>query len=96
MQPNLGDTTNALLVQLIQITVNGPGFTTDITYLSSSVGFSSSNVWMQVLAYASLAFSVLATFGAVLGKQWLKSFKSIRAQGSLEERQMKLDSVEYF
>ncbi|KAG1724643.1 uncharacterized protein EDB91DRAFT_1022469, partial [Suillus paluster] len=72
MQPNPGDTTNALLVQLIQITVSGPNAVNDTSNLSSSMGFSfsSSTVWMQTLAYASLAFSVLAAFGAVLGKQW--------------------------
>jgi hypothetical protein len=100
MQPNPGDTTNALLLYLIQITVNGPNSVPAINTLSSSTGFSSSTVWMQTLAYASLAFSVLAAFGAVLGKQWLNSFKSVRGRGSLEERgierQMKLDGAEYF
>ncbi|KAG1751689.1 hypothetical protein EDD22DRAFT_784951, partial [Suillus occidentalis] len=70
MQPNTGDTTNALLLYLIQVTVNGPNSAPPINTLSSSTGFSSSTVWMQALAYASLAFSVLAAFGAVLGKQW--------------------------
>jgi hypothetical protein len=100
MQPNTGDTTNALLLYLIQVTVNGPNSAPDISTLSSSTGFSSSTVWMQALAYASLAFSVLAAFGAVLGKQWLNSYKSVRGRGSLEERgierQMKLDGAEYF
>ncbi|KAG2119276.1 hypothetical protein BD769DRAFT_1328770, partial [Suillus cothurnatus] len=70
MQPDPGETTNALLVQLIQITVNGPKSAPDISNLSSSTKYSSSNVWVQTLAYASLAFSVLAAFGAVMGKQW--------------------------
>ncbi|KAG1838907.1 hypothetical protein DFJ58DRAFT_626619, partial [Suillus subalutaceus] len=70
MQPNPGDTTNALLLYLIQMSVNGPNSVPDINTLSSSTGFPSSTVWMQSLAYASLAFSVLAAFGAVLGKQW--------------------------
>jgi hypothetical protein len=100
MQPNTGDTTNALLLYLIQVTVNGPNSAPDINALSSSTGFSSSTVWMQALAYASLAFSVLAAFGAVLGKQWLNSYKSARGRGTLEERgiqrQIKLDGIEYF
>ncbi|KAG1805472.1 uncharacterized protein BJ212DRAFT_868580 [Suillus subaureus] len=100
MQPNPGDTTNVLLLYLIQTTVNGPNSVPDINTLSSSTGYSSSTVWVQTLAYASLAFSVLAAFGAVLGKQWLNSYKSVRGRGSLEERgierQMKLDGVEYF
>ncbi|KAG2060537.1 hypothetical protein BDR06DRAFT_903754, partial [Suillus hirtellus] len=70
MQPNPGDTTNALVLQLIQIIANGPNSVPDINTFSSSTGFSSSTVWTQALAYASLAFSVLAAFGAVLGKQW--------------------------
>ncbi|KAG1787435.1 uncharacterized protein HD556DRAFT_1299150, partial [Suillus plorans] len=71
MQPDPGDTTNALVLQLIQIIANGPNSVPGISTLSSSTGFSSSTVWTQTLAYASLAFSVLAAFGAVLGKQWL-------------------------
>lgn len=47
---------------------------------------------------ASLAFSVLAAFGAVMGKQWLNSYKAARGHGSLEERgmqrQRKLDGLE--
>ncbi|KAJ8581347.1 hypothetical protein M405DRAFT_721699, partial [Rhizopogon salebrosus TDB-379] len=68
MQPNPGDTTNALMVQLIQIIATGN--VPDISNLSSSTNYSSSAIWMQTLAYASLAFSVLAAFGAVMGKQW--------------------------
>jgi hypothetical protein len=99
MQPNPGDTTNVLL-HLIQITVNGPNSVPDISNLSSSTGYPSSTVWMQTLAYASLAFSVLAAFGAVMGKQWLNSYKAARGRGTLEERgmqrQVKLDGLEYF
>ncbi|OAX35585.1 hypothetical protein K503DRAFT_668404, partial [Rhizopogon vinicolor AM-OR11-026] len=67
MQPNPIDTTNALLVQLIQITLNGPSA---VQPMIISSGYSSSDFWMQALAYASLAFSLLAAFGAVMGKQW--------------------------
>ncbi|KAG1737812.1 hypothetical protein EDB19DRAFT_1610268, partial [Suillus lakei] len=70
MQPNPGETTNALLLHLIQIVADSPNAAYDISNLSSSTEYSSSTVWMQTLAYASLAFSVLAAFGAVLGKQW--------------------------
>ncbi|KAG1727874.1 hypothetical protein EDB19DRAFT_1642767 [Suillus lakei] len=69
MQPHPGDTTNVLLLHMIQITVNGPNSVPDISNLSSSTGYPSSTIWMQTLAYASLAFSVLAAFGAVVGKQ---------------------------
>ncbi|KAG1851032.1 hypothetical protein C8R48DRAFT_640714, partial [Suillus tomentosus] len=69
MQPNPTDTTNALLVQLIAITVNGSSAAHDISDISSSTGYSSSTVWIQTLAYISLALSVIAAFGGVLGKQ---------------------------
>ncbi|KAG1726561.1 hypothetical protein EDD22DRAFT_741025, partial [Suillus occidentalis] len=70
MQPNPGETTNVLILHLIQMTANGTNTVNDISGLSSSTPYSSSTVWMQTLAYASLSFSVLAAFGAVLGKQW--------------------------
>ncbi|KAJ8586737.1 hypothetical protein M405DRAFT_716017, partial [Rhizopogon salebrosus TDB-379] len=70
MQPNPADTTNILMLQLIKIVAEGPNAANDIGSLSSSTGYSSSIVWMQTLAYACLAFSVLAAFGAVMGKQW--------------------------
>ncbi|OAX37871.1 hypothetical protein K503DRAFT_656985, partial [Rhizopogon vinicolor AM-OR11-026] len=69
-QPNPGDTTNALMVDLIKIIANGPNTGIDINNISSSTGYSPSTVWMQTLAYASLSFSLLAAFGAVMGKQW--------------------------
>ncbi|KAG0699433.1 hypothetical protein DFH29DRAFT_1081304 [Suillus ampliporus] len=100
MQPNPGDTTNDLLLHLIKITAYGPSAVSDISSLSSFTGYPSSIVWMRTLAYASLAFSVLAAFGAVLGKQWLNSYKAARGSGSLEnrgiQRQMKLDGLEHF
>ena len=99
MQPNPGDTTNALMVQLIKIAVDGPS-AVNLSELSSSTGYSSSTAWMQALAYASLSFSVLAAFGAVMGKQWLNSYKAARGRGSLQERgmqrQRKLDGLDYW
>ncbi|KAG1886676.1 hypothetical protein F4604DRAFT_1675549 [Suillus subluteus] len=57
-------------------------------------------IWIQTLAYASLAFSILAAFGAVLGKQWLHYYMTNRGRGTLEERsvdrQMKLDGIKCF
>jgi len=55
---------------------------------------------MHALLYASLAFSLLAALGAVIGKHWLISYKAAHGRGSLEERgprrQMKLDGSERF
>ncbi|GBE86190.1 hypothetical protein SCP_0900680 [Sparassis crispa] len=91
MQPNPSDTTNALLAQLIRDKNNVQGG--DPIPSASSRG-----VWFQALAYASLLLSLLAAFGAVLGKQWLSHYKSSgRGHGSLEEcsirRQQKLDGI---
>ncbi|KAG2147651.1 hypothetical protein DEU56DRAFT_703301, partial [Suillus clintonianus] len=69
MQPNPLDTTNLLLIQLTQITLNGSS-ATQPTIICPPAGYSSSKSWMQALAYASLAFSLLAAYGAVMGKQW--------------------------
>ncbi|KAG1899841.1 uncharacterized protein F5891DRAFT_907465, partial [Suillus fuscotomentosus] len=69
MQPNPADTTNDLLVQFMQHTWNGSSVAQPVIY-SAPVSYSSSKIWMQVLAYMSLTFSLLAAFGAVLGKQW--------------------------
>jgi hypothetical protein len=100
MQPNPADTTNILMLQLIKIIAEGPNAANDIDSLSSSTSYSSSIVWMQTPAYASLAFSVLAAFGAVMGKQWLNSYKAARGRWSLEERgmhrQRKLDGLEHW
>ena len=99
MQPNPGDTTNALILSMINIMVNDPS-AVNISSLSSSTPYSSSTAWMQALSYASLAFSLLAAFGAVLGKQWLNSYKAARWRpgGSLEERgkerQKKLNGIQ--
>ena len=99
MQPNPANTTNILVFQMINIMVNGPD-AVNISTLSPSTTYSSSTAWMQALSFASLAFSVLAAFGAVMGKQWLNSFKVARGRGSLEEcgmkRQRKLNRLEYW
>ncbi|KAG2078664.1 hypothetical protein BDR04DRAFT_976613, partial [Suillus decipiens] len=67
MQPNPADDTNDLLVELLQ---NAPWNAQRQVALSAPVAFSSSQIWMQVLAYTSLTLSLLSAFGAVLGKQW--------------------------
>ncbi|KAG2356368.1 hypothetical protein BDR07DRAFT_452815 [Suillus spraguei] len=85
-QPNTEDTTNALLTQLILLVANGTSAPQRIM-LPQPAGYSSSNVWAQSLAYASLLLSLFAAFGAILGKQWLGYYKSNRhGHGSIEER----------
>ena len=80
MNPNPSDTTNILLTQLIQANT-GVAAVSDPPMLPQTV------MWSQPLAYASLSLSLLAAFGAILGKQWLAHYKSTRfGHGSLEER----------
>ena len=72
--------TNVLLAQLILANVGGAHVTVSATLPPRTV-------WSQPLAYTSLSLSLLAAFGAVLGKQWLAHYKSNRfGHGSLEER----------
>lgn len=75
MQPNPGDTTNALLVQLIYLTVSGTNSVPDISNLSSSTQYPSSTVLAQELAYSGLMFSLLAAFGSVMVKLLLYKSK---------------------
>ncbi|KAG2352093.1 hypothetical protein BDR07DRAFT_1499270 [Suillus spraguei] len=83
MQPDPADTTNDLLVQLImmQNTWNG-----SLVAVSAPVGYSSSKIWMQALAYMSLIFSLLAAFGAVVGKQFLDYYETNTNSDRLEGR----------
>jgi len=100
MGPNSATTTDALLTQIIMLMVmNSHGTPITGNYpLPVPPAYSNGQVWFQTLAYASLSFSVLAAFGAVLGKQWLRFYKLKRfGHGSLEERgksrQQKFDSL---
>ncbi|KAJ8582151.1 hypothetical protein M405DRAFT_831174 [Rhizopogon salebrosus TDB-379] len=78
------------MLQLIKVVAEGSNTVNDINGLPSSTGYSSQTVWMQTLAYTSLAFSPWAAFDAVTGKQWPNSYKpeASRGRGSPEERGM--------
>ncbi|OJA20949.1 hypothetical protein AZE42_03496, partial [Rhizopogon vesiculosus] len=69
--PNPSDTTNALLTQLVQIGLGNLSAGTMPLELASTWSPSQTDIWIQAVAYASLSMSLLAAFGAVLGKQWL-------------------------
>ena len=86
MQPSPVDTTNVLLSQLIQITLQGSSATQPLTpTINPPFGF-----WTQMtqmLAYLSLLFSLFAAFGAIMGKHWLGHYKTNRhGRGTPEER----------
>jgi len=88
MQPN---STDILLLQLVQNTSPNAA-------IPPVTGSGTTATWFQSFAYVALSFSLLAAFGAVLGKQWLSHYKCSNAYGSLEERgklrQQKLDELE--
>ncbi|KAG2135665.1 hypothetical protein BD769DRAFT_1320831, partial [Suillus cothurnatus] len=71
LSPDPDDTTHALLTQLVQIGLGN--FTAAGSAPASPASTwspSTVNIRIQSIAYASLSFSLLAAFGAVLGKQW--------------------------
>ncbi|KAG1795272.1 hypothetical protein EV424DRAFT_1496598, partial [Suillus variegatus] len=72
LSPDPSDTTNALLKQLVQIGLGnlaqaGPTPKEPASTWSPS----ESTLRIQMVVYTSLSMSLLAAFGAVLGKQWL-------------------------
>ncbi|KAG1759706.1 hypothetical protein EV702DRAFT_946477, partial [Suillus placidus] len=71
LSPDPNDTTHALLMQLVQIGL-GNFMAAGSTPVTPASNWSPpiSNIRIQLIAYASLSFSLLAAFGAVLGKQW--------------------------
>ena len=98
LMPSASDTTNALLKILVN-KIDNTTFPPQEVALPVWTGPSSTIIWTQTLAYASLSSSLLAAFGAVLGKQWLGHFKTSRfGRGALHERckrrQQKLDALE--
>ena len=98
LSPNPSDTTNSLLKILIN-KIDNSTFPPQEASLPVWNGPSSTSIWVQTLAYTSLSTSLLAAFGAVLGKQWLGHFKTTRfGRGTLQERcqqrQKKLDGLE--
>jgi hypothetical protein len=88
LSPDPNDTTHALLTQLVQIGLgNFTAAGSTPVAPASTWSPSTANIRIQSIAYASLSFSLLAAFGAVLGKQWLGYYKSHRyGRGSQEER----------
>ena len=98
LSPTPSDTTNALLKILVN-KIDNTTFSPQEATLPVWTGPSSTTIWIQTLAYTSLSSSLLAAFGAVLGKQWLGNFKTSRfGRGALHERcerrQRKLDGLE--
>ncbi|TCD68664.1 hypothetical protein EIP91_010186 [Steccherinum ochraceum] len=98
LQPDSSQTTQALL-QNIWLSLNhtaGPA--PPAVALPNWDGPSVSVVWVQSLLYSSLACSLFAALGAVLGKQWLNRYSSVGERGTLadrgKERQRKLRGLQ--
>ncbi|KIJ32893.1 hypothetical protein M422DRAFT_265231 [Sphaerobolus stellatus SS14] len=86
LQPNPGDTTNTLLAILIeQLSNNGTSLpvpqTDQLTFQTESLLF------IEILSSLSLLVSLIASFFAVLAKQWVGSFTTSRfVSGTAYER----------
>jgi hypothetical protein len=99
LNPDPSDTTHALLTQLVQIGLGNFTAAGSTPAAPASTWLpSKADIRIQSIAYASLSTSLLAAFGAVLGKQWLGYYKSHRySRGSQEERakrrQEKFDGI---
>ncbi|KAL0950148.1 hypothetical protein HGRIS_010144 [Hohenbuehelia grisea] len=85
LSPDPNDTTQALL-QVIAHSLNNSLFPESMPQLSSWDGPERDVVWTQCILYASLSASLLAAFGAVLGKQWLSYYARVGERGSLDAR----------
>ncbi|KIJ38217.1 hypothetical protein M422DRAFT_144011, partial [Sphaerobolus stellatus SS14] len=71
LQPDATDLTNSLLTILVTATLNKTFAEIPVT-LPSSLDFNPARpiIAEQALGYLSLSLSLLAAFGAMLGKQW--------------------------
>ncbi|KAG1718180.1 hypothetical protein EDB19DRAFT_1651229, partial [Suillus lakei] len=71
LTPNPSDTTNALLTQLVDIGLGNLAAAGSAPATPASTWSPTTTALrIQAIAYASLSMSLLAAFGAVLGKQW--------------------------
>ena len=98
LSPSDSDTTIAILKILVN-KIDNNTFPAQEATLPVWTGPSTTTIWIQTLAYASLSSSLLAAFGAMLAKQWLGHFKTSRfGRGALHERcqrrQQKFDGLE--
>ncbi|KAL0958140.1 hypothetical protein HGRIS_000307 [Hohenbuehelia grisea] len=97
LKPDPADNIQAVL-QLIAHSLNHSAFPESSPVLPIWTGPPSITVWTQSILYASLSSSLLAAFGAVLGKQWLNYYAKVDERGSIEarslNRQQKLAGVE--
>lgn len=86
LKPDPNDTTQALL-QNIWLSLNHTdGLSLTPIPLPDWEGPPISVIWVQSFLYASLACSLFAALGAVLGKQWLSRYGGVGERGAVEDR----------
>ncbi|TCD63278.1 hypothetical protein EIP91_005768 [Steccherinum ochraceum] len=95
--PDPNQTTQVLLQNILLVLNHTSGPLPHAIALPTWQGPSVTVIWVQSLLYASLACSLFAALGAVLGTQWLSRYSSVGERGTLEdrckERQTKLDGL---
>ncbi|TCD61521.1 hypothetical protein EIP91_008292 [Steccherinum ochraceum] len=98
LSPDPNQTTQALLLNILLV-LNSTSSSPPAAFpLPAFNGPPTIVIWYQSLLYASIACSLFAALGAVLGIQWLSRYSSVGERGTLEdrckERQRKFDGLE--
>ncbi|KAH8087137.1 hypothetical protein BXZ70DRAFT_540880 [Cristinia sonorae] len=89
MQPDLNADPNAttqILLMMVVQSLNSTMFADQPLVLPQFNGPDHMTIWIQCLLYASLAASLFAALGAMLGKQWLGHYAHITEKGTAEHR----------
>ncbi|TCD61472.1 hypothetical protein EIP91_008389 [Steccherinum ochraceum] len=98
LSPDPNQTTQALLLNILLVLNSTSGSPPATFPLPAFNGPPTIVIWYQSLLYASIACSLFAALGAVLGIQWLSRYSSVGERGTLEdrckERQRKFDGLE--
>lgn len=80
------DDTNALLSQLIQLTILGDQSDIDFSIPSRDFSAKSDDLFVNRLFSLSLALSLLTSFFVVWGKQWLANYQAKSGVGAEQQR----------
>ncbi|THH28725.1 hypothetical protein EUX98_g5467 [Antrodiella citrinella] len=98
LSPDPNVTTQALLQAIALSLSNSTSSSSPTLQLAVWNGPGTTVIWVQSLLYASLACSLFAALGAVMGKQWLNRYSSIGERGTIadrcKDRQRKLEGLQ--
>ncbi|TCD69785.1 hypothetical protein EIP91_006321 [Steccherinum ochraceum] len=89
MQPQLvpdPQQNTEVLLKMVIHSLNSAAFAGETLQVQTFKGPSTMTVWVQSLLYTSLAASLFAALGAVMGKQWLGHYAKVGDRGTVEER----------